>query len=242
LRFACAIGLLALAAQAAPGDGPVTPFSRATPAGAIPAPWKALTLPNLKAPEFALVDDAGVTVLRVRAQAAAGSLGHELSVSPAERPLLSWRWKVDRVLDKADLTRKEGDDYAARVYVMFEVAPEDLSFADRARMAIAKLLYGADLPAAAICYVWDNTHPPGTTAWNTYSDRLRMVVVRSGPARVGQWVAESRDVDADFRAAFGAAWKKPTPRVIGVAVAADTDQTRESVTAWFGDLRMEARP
>jgi hypothetical protein len=31
------------------------------------------------------------------------------------------------------------------------------------------------------------------------------------------------------------------PRVTGIAVGNDTDQTGETVTAWFGDFRLEAR-
>jgi hypothetical protein len=31
------------------------------------------------------------------------------------------------------------------------------------------------------------------------------------------------------------------PRVTGIAIGNDTDQTGESATAWFGDFRLEAR-
>ena len=31
------------------------------------------------------------------------------------------------------------------------------------------------------------------------------------------------------------------PAINGVAVSSDTDQTLETVNAWFGDLRLEAR-
>lgn len=144
------------------------------------------------------------------------------------------------VLAKADLARKDGDDYAARVYATFDAPPDSLSLAARARMKLAKLLYGADLPAAALCYVWDNTHAPGTMAWNSHSSRVRMIVLRSGDAQAGQWMPESRDVAADYRAAFGSG--APVPPISGVAASADTDQTGESVTAWFGDFRLEAPP
>jgi hypothetical protein len=234
---------LLLVAFAATASEPtsIAPFSSSQPGSAFPASWQPLLIPNLKPPEFTLVADEGQTVIRVRSVAAAGSFGHRLAVEPTERPILAWRWKVDRVLDKADLSRKEGDDYAARVYVTFDVPESELSFGQRARMKIAKIFYGADLPAAAICYVWDNRHPVGTSVWNPYTDRVRMIVLKSGPAQAGQWTHESRDVDADFRAAFGDTWKKATPRISGVAVSADTDQTGESVTAWFGDLRLEPR-
>jgi hypothetical protein len=105
------------------------------------------------------------------------------------------------------------------------------------KLALARLLYGEALPAAALCYVWDNRHPAGTSAWSAYTDRVRVVVLESGAARVGEWVEERRDVAADYRAAFGA--NAPLHEVSGVAAGNDTDQTGESASAWFGDFRFE---
>ncbi|MEO7741924.1 MAG: DUF3047 domain-containing protein [Usitatibacter sp.] len=232
--------LLAIVAPLAIAAGvSIEAFSSMPPGAALPVGWERVTLPNVAQPAVALVEDAGITVLRVKSVNAAGSVAHRLVADVARTPLLTWRWKVDRVLDKADLTRKDGDDYAARVYVSFDAPAESLSLATRARMKIAKLLYGADLPAAALCYVWDNIHAPGTTAWNPYSDRVRMIVLRSGGREAGRWMAESRDVAADYRAAFGA--DAQVPPISGIAASADTDQTGESVTAWFGDFRLEPR-
>lgn len=239
MRRALAALLAAAAPLALAASASIAPFSAAPAGGALPAGWELVTLPRIAAPAVALVEDAGATVLRIRAANAAGSAVHRLTADTTRTPMLSWRWKVDRVIEKADLARKEGDDFAARVYVSFDVPVESLSLAQRARIGIAKLFYGAELPAAALCYVWDNTHPPGATAWNPYSDRVRMIVLRSGAAEAGQWRSESRDVAADFRAAFGAG---TVPPISGVAASADTDQTGESVTAWFGDFRLEARP
>ena len=217
----------------------IAPFS-ASPSGAeLPAGWLLLSVPGVRPPEVALVHDGAATVLRLRAEQAAGSVAHRLAADPSRTPVLSWRWKVDRVIEKADLARKDGDDYAARVYVSFDFPEERLAFTERARMKIAKLMYGTELPTAALCYVWDNRHPVGASAWNAYTSRVRMIVLSSGAHGAGSWVTQSRDVAADYVAAFGAG---PVPAITGVAVAADTDQTRETVTAWFGDLRLEARP
>jgi len=108
------------------------------------------------------------------------------------------------------------------------------------KIFIARSLYGATVPTAALCYVWDNRHAPGTTRWNPYTDRVRTVVLRSGAP--GAWASESRDLEADFREAFGAGWKAAVPAVTGIAAGNDTDQTGERVTAWFGDFRLERRP
>jgi hypothetical protein len=225
---------MALGAAAAAPEA-ITPFSGASPGGALPPGWEAIGLPGIRSPEIKLVADAGATVLRIDAADAAGSVAHRLWADPIRSPRLAWRWKVDRVVAGGDLARKAGDDYAARVYVTFDVPADELPFLDRARIRIARLLHGAELPTAALCYVWDSRAAPGTTAWNAYSSRVRMVVLRNGAAGVGEWASEARDVATDFREAFG----KAAPAISGVAVSADTDQTHERVTAWFGDLRLE---
>jgi hypothetical protein len=238
VRALALAALLALGALAA-DRAAVAPFS-AMPLGPLKAPWRAVELSNIKPLRFDVVVEDGTTVLRVRAEAAAGSAA--LAVDADPRSFLDWRWKVDRVVGLADMTRKSGDDFAARVYVFFDLPLEELSFTQRVRISIARAIYGRDVPTAAICYVWDNRHPVGTTMPNPYTDRVRMIVAQSGSLQVGNWLAERRDLEQDYRRAFGLPAEKAVPRVSGLAVGADTDQTGESVTAWFGDLRLYPRP
>ena len=89
-----------------------------------------------------------------------------------------------------------------------------------------------DVPTAALCYVWDNKHAVGYSRPSPYTTRVQMIVLQSGAAHAGTWVNESRDVAADFKTAFGF----DAPAITGVAVGSDTDQTRESVRTWFGDV------
>ena len=200
-----------------------------------------MTLPRVKPAEIALVEDSGLRVLRVKAEGAAAAAAHALDADPLATPVLAWRWKVERALERAKWGVKAGDDYAARVYVTFDVPLGALPFFQALKIRIARSVFGEDLPTAALCYVWAARAAPGTTGWNPYSDRVRMIVVESGNARAGQWIEESRDVAADFRAAFGD-FEPRVPRVNGVLVSTDTDQTGESATAWFGDLSLGARP
>ncbi len=241
MRLAALASLAAVVALALPAPPVPTPFSAARAGEALPVGWRELRAPGAPPASLALVEDSGTTVLRVRAQGAAGAATHALRVSPQERPVLAWRWKIDRVVRSADMSVREGDDFAARVYVFFDVPEEELPLGARLKVHLARLLHGAELPTAALCYVWDNRHPPGTSGWNPYTDRVRMIVVESGNARAGRWTEARRDVAADFRAAFGAQWSKPVPAITGVAAGNDTDQTGEAATAWFGDLRFEPR-
>jgi hypothetical protein len=232
-----AIALAAMAAEVAA----IAPFSSASPGAALPAGWRAVVLPGVKRAEIALAADEGATVLRVFSDAAAGSAAHALGADVAPLPTLSWRWKVDRVVEKANLAERAGDDFAARVYVFFDVPLRELSFGERVKLGIARLIHGDDVPSAGICYVWDNRHAPQTITPNPYAPRIRTFVLRSGASQAGRWVTERRDLAADFRAAFGPR-RDGVPRVTGIAAGNDTDQTGESVTAWFGDFTLGARP
>lgn len=232
LSAACLLTTLSVLALNA-GSAPV--FSSLVPGSALPREFHVVTLPKIAANKFTLVMDEGKTVLRVDSDNSAGSVGLPLLV-PGKinggKAMLAWRWKVDRVLEKADMESKLGDDFAARVYVFFDVPLESLSFADRTKIRIARMMAGADVPTAAICYVWDNNHRIGRSSWSPYTNRVRMIVQQSGPSQAGQWTVESRDLAADFKEAFGF----DAPAVTGVAVGNDTDNTGERATAWFGDV------
>jgi hypothetical protein len=208
-------------------------FSSLSPGQALPAAFRIITLPKIAHNKFSLVGDDGKTVLQVDSDNSAGSVAIPLTATLAQgNTNLEWRWKVSRVLEHADLEKKTGDDYAARVYVFFDVPLESLSFVERSKIKLARLVAGSDVPTAAICYVWDNKHRVGLRAWSPYSTRVRKIVLQSGPEFVGRWKNESRDVAADFREAFGT----DMPPVTGVAVGNDTDNTDDKVTTWYGDV------
>lgn len=229
--FRTCFGLLALAGTAVSAQQ-VAPFSAMAPGGPItgwqplkPAPKAADTL-------YSLVSNAGTTVLNADARHAMSGLIHTVRADIRRRPLLRWRWKIAAPLNSADMTRKSGDDYAARIYVLFDYPVEKLSLSTRAKLKFAEALYGQKIPTAALNYVWDNRHAIGTIQPNAYTDRARMIVLESGAAAAGEWVTETRDLAADFRAAFG----EDAPDVVAIALATDTDNTGESAVAWYGDI------
>lgn len=211
----------------------VPALSSAPTDAAIAPGWRNQPLPKVEREnEFSLVTDEGRRVVRVQSASSASSWTSEIDVDPTLTPMLQWRWKVSRSLPGSDLQIKAGDDYAARLYVFFDLPLDRLSLGDRLKIQAARLLSGAEVPAAALCYVWGHGQPVGTTAWNPYTDRVRMIVVDSGDAQANQWREVSRNVERDWAEAFGG----PVPRIKGVAIGADTDNTADTVTAWFDDL------
>lgn len=233
------VALVLACTAAAAAVGEVGAFSQAQPDGTLPAGWAPLTFPRIERHTvYRLVADDGVTVVRAEADASASGLIRRIEVDPARHPILTWRWKIAGVVANADATRREGDDYAARVYVTFKYDPQRVSWFNRAKYALIRAIYGEYPPHAGINYVWDNRLAPGAVLPNAYTDRVRMIVVRSGDGAAGRWVAEERNVFEDYRRAFG---EEPPP-VSGVAIMTDTDDTGGKAVAWYGDIAFRAAP
>ncbi|MEO8009732.1 MAG: DUF3047 domain-containing protein [Betaproteobacteria bacterium] len=209
-------------------------FSAATPGGPVPDPWKLVTLTKAKKQtRYSLVLDADTTVLRADADASMASMMHPLHFDPRDYPVVEWRWKISKLLKKSDIATKAGDDFPARLYVLFDYDIARLPFATRAKIRVARVLFGEDIPLAVLCYVWDGKSLQGASAWSPFTDRVRTIVAEGGAAHLNQWVSVRRNIVNDFRAAFG----EDPPAVSGVAVATDTDNTGESATAFYGDIR-----
>ena len=235
LRFGSLALLVLLSVHETAGatDPPQVPaFSRMT-AGAKIAGWQILK-PAPRAPEthYSLVADSGVVVLAAAANHSMSGLIYPVRVDVGQFPRLRWRWKITAPLQTADMMTKAGDDYAARIYVLFDYPLEKLSMLTRAKLKLAELAFGTKIPTAALNYIWDNQHAVGTVQANAYTDRARMIVIESGATNAGGWVTETRDLGADFRAAFN----EDPPPIVAVAVATDTDNTGEMTNAWYGDL------
>ena len=234
--FAIAIaGVVAMTGASADSTAvlQVGQFSSATAGGPYPPPWKPLTFKKVEKPTvYSLVEDRGGVVLQAESRDAASGLTREVAIDPAQYPVVEWRWKVANVLANGDVTKKSGDDYAARLYITFAYDAGKAGFFEKAKYNAARLLYGQYPPSGAINYIWANKSPVGTRVANPYTRRVQMIVVQSGAEKTGQWLTESRNIYQDYRAAFG----KEPPMISGVAVMTDTDNTHESALAWFGDI------
>ena len=219
------------------GNFAPTPEPDATPLG-----WEPLAFPRIaRHTRYSVVREgpgAARHVLRADSQAAASGLYRPVDLDPRVYQVLTWRWKVNGVVARADARTRAGDDYAARVYVGFRYDPARASFWERARYGAYRLIYGRYPPGVALTYVWDNRLPAGTVLPNAYTDRVRMVVVQSGAALAGRWVEERRNVYEDYRRIVGG----EPPRIEGIAVMTDTDDTGESAVAWYDALTFRAGP
>ncbi len=155
-------------------------------------------------------------VLRADSRGTASGLVYKIDYSLDDYPYLLWRWKIAHVLEKGDARHREGDDYPARLYVIFSHW-----FFPKTR---------------SINYIWANRLPPGTFLANAFVGNAVMLAAESGDQKAGQWLEEARNVRDDFRRIFG----EDPPRVGAIAIMTDTDNTGETATAWYDDIRLSA--
>ncbi|GFE61152.1 DUF3047 domain-containing protein [Geobacter sp. AOG2] len=164
--------------------------------------------------DYSLVRDDGRTVVRAFSKGTASGLFKKMKLDPQSFRYLRWSWKIADIVKNGDETTKAGDDYAARVYVVF---PGRFFWQTR-----------------AINYIWANRLPKGGAIPNAFTSHAMMLAVESGSERAGQWLTEERDILADYRRLFG-----DEPHEIGaIAVMTDTDNTGGEATAWYGAITL----
>ncbi|MGH2607594.1 MAG: DUF3047 domain-containing protein [Tepidiformaceae bacterium] len=165
---------------------------------------------------YEVAQEGGKPVLRATSNRSASALWRKLLIRTGAKGRISWRWRVQASISRNEHEReKRGDDYAARLFVVFD---SDL-FSPHTQ---------------AICYVWAAREAIGAVYRSPHANRVATIVVESGDRHANEWVAEERDFVADYRNAFGV-----TPKTVtAVAVMVDTDNTGSSATAWFDGIAL----
>jgi hypothetical protein len=201
----------------------------------LPQDWKPLTFQRISShTTYKVEGQAGKFWVKAESEASASAIIREILFDPKAYSILRWRWKVENIIKKGDERKKEGDDYAARVYVNFRHDPEKATAWERTKYGLIRNIYGSYPPRAALNYIWANKLPRGKTVDNAYTDRAKMVAVESGAERVGEWVSEERNIYQDYVSLFG----EEPPQVIGVAIMTDTDDTQERAVAYYADITL----
>jgi Protein of unknown function (DUF3047) len=233
---AAAIAAAHLNAQAQTEAAPlVTLFSTQKAGAELPAGWEVVKITEEKKPtQYRLVDDGGTVVLNAKADGAATGLGQPTKIDIKAAPVLEWRWKISRLITAADNAVSSKEDSPVRIVFSFGGDRSKLPLSDRLALSLSDQRSGKPTPYATMMYIWANNAPVGTVIPNPHTGRVQMIVASSGPAGVGAWQTLKRNVLEDFRRAF----KEDPGMLMSIGVLTDTDNTGESVEAWYGDLKL----
>ena len=226
---------LTAGAQEPPG---IVHFSSGKPGTAMPSGWESVKITDQKKPtEYKLVENDGHTVLAAKADGAATGLAQRIPIDVNKWPVIEWRWRISRLIATADNSQARTEDSPVRLVLEFDGDKKKLSFSDRAAFSLAESISGRESPYATLMYIWSNKVPVDTVVPNPRTNRVQMVVASSGSGGVGAWQSLTRNVREDYKRAFG----EDPGRMIAYGVLTDTDNTGESVEAWYGDILFKPR-
>lgn len=181
--------------------------------------WKEQTIGLMKPKtSYKLIKDIDRTVLTAHSTKSASGQMYKLNLDPKDYSTLKWSWKIEHIIKKGDERTKDGDDFSARVYVLFP-----RGFFSKTR---------------AICYVWANKLPKGEHVISPFTPNIITVAVDSGDELAGRWTFHQRNIYEDYRLFFG----EDPPKIGAIALMTDTDNTGDSAVGYYGDISLLRQP
>jgi len=185
----------------------IADFSSSVGTQGVPTGWE-LKEKSGKA-DFAVVKDGDIAAVRFRSANSSFSLQKEVKVDLKQFPLLTWKWKVTKLPPGGDFRKSKTDDQAAQIFVAFS-------------------------KSQTIVYIWDTIAPAGLMEDTSPVPfvTVKVVVLRSGPAELGQWMTETRNVYDDYKKFYGS---EPPP-VKGFRLQSNSQHTGTSGEGYFADV------
>ena len=162
--------------------------------------------------QYKIIDNESNSYLQATAQASASALYKKIQIDLNKTPYLNWSWRIDKPLKSTDELTKQGDDYAARVYVIVKrgLAPWKTN---------------------ALNYVWSSNPMPPESWPNAYTEKAKMIPLRTSEDD-SMWKNEKINIKADFKKYFGL----ELDSIDGVAIMTDADDTQGHAVASYGDI------
>lgn len=211
-----------------------TPWAIASTPSTETSHWQHFTLPGKKSTQFTYTRMDGRDAMSVTAISSASMLRQVVRIEPKELDDMRFSWKVPALIKGADMALREADDSPVRIVLAFEGDRSKFSAKNSLLSELSRALTGEDMPYATLMYVWCNMREPGSVIINPRTDRIRKIVVQSGPKQLNQWLDYTRNIRKDYEHAFG----EPPGALVGIGIMTDSDNTRTTTNAWYGPIRL----
>jgi hypothetical protein len=198
--------------------------------------WRELANPDKAENTYSAGPEGAIEVV---SRNSVSTLYKPVHANVKERPVLTWRWRVDEPTPATDLSVKGQDDCSLAVYVGFPYDSGQAAFLDRLKRPLVEAWAGEDAPGRVLRYVFCGRHQPGEVVESPYLGSAGLMrVLRPASSPAGKWFTEQVDLAADYRLAFGEEPPDPTQ----IAIQADTDNTQSASRALVADLAFAPRP
>ena len=208
------------------GGGLLVEDFESTPLGELPSGWynRDFTV-QITSPEesykyrYEVVEEAGNRFLfynHTDAHHMNFPLGRRTNLHLEQTPILSWKWRVNKLPENASEMDDKRNDAAASIYVVFDMG---------------KVAFFKKVPKS-IRYTWSSTLPKGHES-SLFFGNQKIVVVESGVQHLGMWKTFRRNVAEDYRRLFG---EEAPERPLAILILSDGNSTGSVAEAAYDDI------
>jgi hypothetical protein len=184
----------------------------------LPSAWTLEKAPGPKS-KIAIENEKEDRFLRIVSINDGFGVRKELSFDIRQYPHLSWWWKAIQLPKGGDIRKKETDDQAGQIYVIFPRFPSLVN-------------------SRSVGYIWDTQAPIGLSGTSTAYNRMKYVVLQSGEGKLNQWVFETRNVYEDYKKFF----QEDPPPVGALLLYLNSQHTKTSAEICFAEIFFSAQP
>lgn len=150
-------------------------------------------------------------ILHLISENSSFGLTKEIDVDLKEYPYLNFTWKVQELPRNGDFRKKETDDQAAQIYVVFGKFK---------------------LTAKIVGYLWENKAPKLTTGVSPAWGKTRLIVLESGAENLGEWICEKRNIYDDYKLLFD----KEPPKANLISIYINSQHTKSRAESCFKEI------
>ena len=187
-------------------------------ADGIPLGWKLEKTPGPSS-KYAIEREKEDHLLRLLSVNDGFGLRKEMTFDIRQYPYLSWWWKAMQLPKGGDIRKKETDDQAGQIFVVFPRFPSLVN-------------------SRSMGYIWDTQAPKGLAGTSSAYNKAKYVVLQSGAEKLNQWVFESRNVYEDYKKYF----QEDPPPVGAVLIYINTQHTQTSAEFCFTEIFFSTQP
>jgi hypothetical protein len=184
-------------------------FSKGVDEKGIPLDWELKEKEGTAIIKLEKEDD--IYALHLISEQSSFGVAKNVNIDIKEYPYINFRWKVIELPRNGDFRKKETDDQAAQIYVAFGTFK---------------------LTAKIVGYLWENKAPKLTTGVSPAWSKTRLIVLESGPEKIGKWVCEKRNIYNDYKELF----EKEPPEAKLISLYINSQHTKSRAESYFGEI------
>mgnify|MGYP001169360673 FL=1 len=163
--------------------------------------------------EYSIGKNENGNFLKAIANNSGSGLGKEIIIDLNKTPYLNITWKVEKDLNGINERSKKGHDYAARVFVVKKTGATPLS-------------------NRAMNYVFSSNEEVGIYHPSPYTKKSIDYVLATTKDHLNEWVTVKTNVKEHFKKFHNL----NLDEINGLAIMADTDNSKLSSVAYFQDI------